>query len=37
MTVRGAAVRREIEGEHEGLFHELSGRDLDARAYMVYA
>lgn len=36
MTVRGAAVGGEIEGEYEGSFHEMVGRNLDACVSVVY-
>ena len=36
MTLLGAAVGREIEHEHEELFHERRGRDLDARFSVEY-
>jgi len=36
MTVRPAAIEREIKDEHEGSFHELSGCDLDACVAVVY-
>ena len=37
MTVRGAAVRREIEDEHESLSHALNVRDLDFLVYVMYS
>jgi len=35
VTVRGLTVGCEIEDEREGSFHEMSGRDLDARFPVV--
>jgi hypothetical protein len=36
VSVRGEAVLRDIKDEHEGSFHELGGRDLDAGVSVVY-
>ena len=36
VTLWGASVTREIADEHERFFHEVDGRDLDARVSVVY-